>query len=171
MASLLLYTLTPGWASCRYHAPGAQRYSAGVRSFIRALMDHAGAGPTGWSGWFSGQSGTRSAGGLITAQLANDMVRDHRNSPVLLVMSNWPNSWKKNSAYPATGIANAARQAVKTFQPTRMISRKARMITMTGAPLPRMTAAQATSSPTMTACQMAARAGRAGSRRRPSAPA
>ena len=74
---------------------------------------------------------------------------------MLLVMSNWPNSWKKNSAYPATGIANAARQAVKTFQPTRMISRKARMITMTGAPLPRMTAAQATSSPTMTACQMA----------------
>jgi hypothetical protein len=44
---------------------------------------------------------------------------------------------------------------VKTFQPTRMISRKARMTTTTGAPLPRMTEAQATSSPTMTACQIA----------------
>jgi hypothetical protein len=35
---------------------------------------------------------------LITAQLANDMVRDHRNSPVLLVMLSWPCSEKKISA-------------------------------------------------------------------------
>ena len=44
---------------------------------------------------------------------------------------------------------------MKTFQPTRMISRKARMTTKTGAPLPRMTEAQETSSPTITACQIA----------------
>src|ERR1035437_10050991 len=87
-------------------------------------------------------------------QLANDMVRDHRNNPLLLVMLSCPYSEKKISAYAATGIANAARHAVTTFQPTRWISRKARITTMTGAPLPRMTAAQATSTPTMTACQI-----------------
>jgi hypothetical protein len=88
----------PGWASCWYHAPAAHRYSAGVRSFISALIDQAGAGPIGWSGWFSGHSATRSAGGLITAQLAKDMVRDHRNIPVLFVMLSWPCSEKKISA-------------------------------------------------------------------------
>ena len=90
MASLLLYALTPGWASVRYQAPGSHRYSAGLRSFSSAGTDQAGAGEVGWPGWFSGQSGTRLAGGLMTAQLANDMVRDHRNRPVLLVILSWP---------------------------------------------------------------------------------
>ena len=61
-------------------------------------MDQAGAGEVGWSGWFCGQSGTRSAGGLMIEQLANNMVRDHRNNPVLLVMLSWPYSEKKTSA-------------------------------------------------------------------------
>ena len=34
----------------------------------------------------------------MTAQLANDMVRDHRNSPVLLVMLSWPYSEKNTTA-------------------------------------------------------------------------
>src|SRR6266581_4131921 len=81
MASLLLYAFTPGWASTRYQAPSAHRESAGVRSPSTAGTDQGGAGAVGWSGWFCGQSGTRLGGGLITAQLANDMVRDHRNNP------------------------------------------------------------------------------------------
>ena len=69
-----------------------------MRSFSTAGRDQAGAGPPGRSGWFSGQSGTRLGRGLITAQLANDIVRDHRNSPVLSVMLSWPCSEKKISA-------------------------------------------------------------------------
>ena len=33
----------------------------------------------------------------MTAQLANNMVRDQRNIPVLLVMLNWPKSAKNHS--------------------------------------------------------------------------
>ena len=33
----------------------------------------------------------------MIAQLANDMVRDQRNSPVLLVMLSWPKSAKNHS--------------------------------------------------------------------------
>ena len=69
-----------------------------MRSFSSADTDHGGVGEVGWSGWFCGQSGTRSAGGLIIAQLANNIVRDHRNSPLLLVMLSWPYSEKKISA-------------------------------------------------------------------------
>src|SRR5580658_10538790 len=98
MARLLVYALIPGWAATEYHACGSHRYCSGVRSFSSAPMDQAGAGPVGWSGWFCGHRGSRSAGGLITAQLANDIVRDHRNSPVLLVMLNCPRSVKKMNA-------------------------------------------------------------------------
>ena len=69
-----------------------------MRSPSTAGTDQGGAGAVGWPGWFCGQSGTRLGGGLITAQLANDMVRDHRNSPVLSVMLSWPCSEKKISA-------------------------------------------------------------------------
>ena len=34
----------------------------------------------------------------MIAQLAKDMVRDHRNIPLLLVMLSWPYSEKKISA-------------------------------------------------------------------------
>ena len=34
----------------------------------------------------------------MIAQLANDMVRDHRNRPVLSVMFSWPYSLKNTSA-------------------------------------------------------------------------
>jgi len=64
---------------------------------VLAAMFEAGAGEVGWPGWCSGHSGTRSAGGLMTAQMANDIVRDHRNSPVLLVMLSWPYSAEKTS--------------------------------------------------------------------------
>ena len=37
----------------------------------------------------AGTASARSAGGLITAQFANDIVRDHRNTPSLLVRLNW----------------------------------------------------------------------------------
>ena len=74
-------------------------------------------------------------------QLANDMVRDHRNRPVLSVMLSWLWSLKKITTYTASGTTNAATQAAKAFQPTRMISMKIRMTTKTGAPLPRMTEA------------------------------
>src|SRR5580698_4771586 len=36
-----------------------------------------------------GHSTSSSAGGLITAQLANDIVRDQRNTPSLRVSVNW----------------------------------------------------------------------------------
>ena len=36
-----------------------------------------------------GHSGRSAAGGLITAQSANDIVRDHRYTPSLLVRLNW----------------------------------------------------------------------------------
>src|SRR6266478_62665 len=97
VASLLLYALMPGWASDRHHAPGSHRYAAGLRPSSSADTDQAGAGEVGWPGWFCGQSGARSAGGLMMAQLANDMVRDQRNIPVLLVMLNWPKSTKNQS--------------------------------------------------------------------------
>ena len=112
-----------------------------MRSPRRAGIDQAGADAAGWSGWFSGQSGASLAGGLMTEQLANNMVRDHRNSPLLSVMLSWPCSPKKMATYTTSGTTNAATQAARTFQPTRMISRKIRMTTATGAPLPRMTEA------------------------------
>jgi hypothetical protein len=59
-----------------------------VRWFTTASTDQGGVGPVGWSGWFSGHSGTRFAGGLMIEQFANDIVRDHRNRPLLLVMLN-----------------------------------------------------------------------------------
>src|SRR5579862_2413205 len=153
MARLLVYPLIPGWAATEYQACGSHRYCSGVRSFSSAPIDQAGAGPAVWSGWFCGHSGSRSAGGLMTAQLANDIVRDHRNRPVLLVMSNWPYSEKNRSMYPSSGTANAVTHAVTTRQPTRLISRKARITTKTGAPFPRMTEAQEMSTPTTAACQ------------------
>src|ERR1700731_4547596 len=98
VASVLLYALMPGWASVWYHEPACHRKSAGVRSCSRADSGQGGAGEVGLSGCAAGQSACSSAGGLMIAQLANDMVRDHRNSPLLLVMLNWPYSGKKISA-------------------------------------------------------------------------
>jgi hypothetical protein len=55
------------------------------------LTDQAGAGPAGAT-LFSrfGQSGASSFGGLMIAQLAKLVVRDHRNRPSLPVMLSWP---------------------------------------------------------------------------------
>src|SRR5579863_8319300 len=155
MARLLVYPLIPGWAATEYQACGSHRYCSGIRSFSSAPTDQAGADLVELSGWFCGHSGIRSAGGLMTEQLANDIVRDHRNSPVLLVMSNWPYSEKNRSMYPSSGTAKAVTHAVITRQPTRRTSRKARITTNTGAPFPRMTEAQERSTPTTAACQMA----------------
>ena len=76
--------LKPGCASFRHQAPGAHRYAAGVGDPSMAGTDQGPAG-RGGSGWRSGQSIRRAAGGLMTEQSANDMVRDHRNMPSLLV--------------------------------------------------------------------------------------
>src|SRR5579859_2142163 len=155
MPRLLLYGLMPGCASVCHHTPGAHRYCDGVRSVTSAEIDQAGACPVGASGWFSRHNGTRSAGGLMIEQSANDMVRDHRKIPVLLVMLNCPVSLSNQLMYTTSGIANAVTHATTTRQPTRRSSRNARITRKTGAPLPLITDAHETSSPTMTASQMA----------------
>src|SRR6266700_2609361 len=59
--------------------------------------------------WLSGgHSGRSPAGGLITAQFANDIVRDHRYTPSLLVRLNWWSRVLNQAEYPATGSAPAA---------------------------------------------------------------
>src|SRR5690349_19120338 len=55
-----------------------------------------------------GHSARSATGGLITAQSANDIVRDHRYTPSLLVRLNWC-WWMLNQAlYAATGSAPAS---------------------------------------------------------------
>src|SRR5690242_18522833 len=90
--SLLLAGLMPGCASVRHQTSGAHRYSAGSGSLSRCEMDQLGAGPGGGATERSrlGHSGTRSRGGLITAQLAKLVVRDHRKMPSLLVSPKRP---------------------------------------------------------------------------------
>ncbi|MGH3188559.1 MAG: hypothetical protein ACRDPY_11370 [Streptosporangiaceae bacterium] len=61
-------------------------------------------------------------GGLITAQSANDIVRDQRNTPSLLVSVNWCSCRSNHPAYPATGIAPAITAATKAVTPTRRTS-------------------------------------------------
>jgi hypothetical protein len=58
--------------------------SAGSGEFASQIYsDAATRGPVG------GHSARSPAGGLITAQFANDIVRDHRCTPSLLVTLNW----------------------------------------------------------------------------------
>src|SRR5437764_3338476 len=71
----------------------------------------AGSGWARWPGWALGHSAWRSAGGRITAQFANDMVRDHRNMPLLLVMLTGPCTAANQPRYPATGITPASSAA------------------------------------------------------------
>src|SRR5215471_5860801 len=84
----------------------------------------AGSGCARWPGWASGQSARRSAGGLITAQLANDMVRDHRNSPLLLLRLNEPCTAANQLMYPTTGSTPASSEAPARRHPALLISRK-----------------------------------------------
>ena len=69
-----------------------------------------------------GHSAGSATGGLITAQSANDIVRDHRYTPSLLVRLNWC-SWMLNQAlYAATGSAPASSAASTVTSPARRTS-------------------------------------------------
>ena len=81
------------------------------------------AGRACWRGWFSGHSGRRSAGGLILAQLAKVMVRDHRNSPLLLVTLNEPYTEANQPMYATMGSTPASSAAPALSQPARVRSR------------------------------------------------
>ena len=84
----------PGWAAMARSAKlsasalvRAENRPPGIRSSgdcpSQMYSDEAIRGPPG------GHSVRSSAGGLITAQFANDIVRDQRNTPSLLVRLNW----------------------------------------------------------------------------------
>src|SRR5205823_9804732 len=63
-----------------------------------------------------GHSTSSSADGLITAQFANDIVRDHKYTPSLLVRLNWC-SWVLNQApYAATGSAPRSEEHTSELQ-------------------------------------------------------
>src|SRR5207245_6010635 len=89
-ASLLPRLFIPEWGPAHSHDRLSQRYAAGLRSLTRNCQDQAGTGERGTSGWFCGQSRVRLGGGLMIVQLANDMVRAHRNSPSPWLSANWP---------------------------------------------------------------------------------
>src|SRR5215831_11965777 len=74
-------------------------------------------------GCCSGQSARRSAGGLMTAQFANDMVRDQRNKPLLLVRLNEPFTTSNHEMKATTDTAPPASTAHTRRQPARRISR------------------------------------------------
>src|SRR6266700_2230413 len=100
---------------CHCHAWWFHRYRFGSGRF-------AGSACARPSGCTPGHSACRSAGGLITVQSANDIVRDHRNSPLLLLMLNEPCAASNQPMYATTGSAPATRPAAARRQPTRWIS-------------------------------------------------
>ena len=69
-----------------------------------------------------GHSARSPAGGLITAQSANDIVRDHRYTPSLLVRLNCRSCTLNQAAYAATGSAPASSAASTVTRPARRIS-------------------------------------------------
>ena len=74
------------------------------------------------------------AGGLITAQSANDIVRDHRYTPSLLVRLNWCSCTLNQAAYPATGSAPASSAAATVTRPARRIASAAEQYRQQGQP-------------------------------------
>src|SRR5262252_8448111 len=96
----------------RYHLGGSRR---------------DGSGWARWPGWALGQSAWRPACGRITAQFTNDMDRDHRNMPLLLVMLKVPCTAANQPRYPAPGITPASSAAPALRQPTQRSSRNSGM--------------------------------------------
>src|SRR5450755_1514730 len=120
----------PAALPCQSHARWSQRYTLGGS---RAPP----AGTPREDGCLPGQSARRFCGGLMTAQLANDMVRDHKNSPSLLVSPTLPVAAANHAMYPATGSRPAARAASAVRQPDLMTSRYTANATTSGSVLGR----------------------------------
>ena len=70
-----------------------------------------------------GHSGTSCGAGWMILQLAKLVVRDHRNSPSLLVRPIVPDAAANQATYPATGSSPAASAAPARRQPDRRTSR------------------------------------------------
>src|SRR5438128_1419543 len=68
-----------------------------------------------------GHSGRSLTGGLITAQSANDIVRDHRYTPSLRVRLNWCSRASNQEAYATTGSSPAS-SAASAATPARRIT-------------------------------------------------
>src|SRR5436190_21674015 len=78
-------------------ASGTRSFESGCHCqaswFHRYALGSGRLAGTGWDripGWAVGHSARRSGGGLTVPQSAKDIVRDHRNSPALLVRLNEP---------------------------------------------------------------------------------
>src|SRR5712692_1019690 len=115
----------PVEGGCHIQAVWVQRYAFGSGRLAG----------TGWlrlPGCAVGHSAFRSAGGLMTAQFAKDIVRDHRNSPLLLLRLKLPWAVENQNVYPATGATPASRAAPARRQPARMTTRYSATKRMSG---------------------------------------
>jgi hypothetical protein len=83
----------------------------------------------------------------MTAQSANDMVRDHRNRPLLLVRLTEPQTAANQAMYAATGSAPAASAATAGRQPARRISSQPGTAAMKTSAVGRTTADRPSSAP------------------------